>query len=91
MHVLNNGSVGFQVQYQLIFCLWVLTFNHNIATLMTKCVFNTRNINFNHIPFYLYFARHALIPRLSEILAETQKEKVTRMIVAFLRVSSTHK
>ena len=36
MQVLNNGSVGFQVQYQLIFCLWVLTFNPNIAAIMTK-------------------------------------------------------
>ena len=36
MQVLNNGSVGFQVQYQLIFCLWVLTFNPNIATNMSK-------------------------------------------------------
>jgi hypothetical protein len=31
--------------------------------------------------------RYTVIPRLAEILAETQKEKVTRMIVAFLRVS----
>ena len=31
--------------------------------------------------------RYTVIPRLGEILAETQKEKVTRMIVAFLRVS----
>lgn len=64
MQVLNNGSVGFQVQYQLIFCLWVLTFNPNIATNMSK---------------------YTVIPRLAEILTETQKEKVTRMIVAFLR------
>jgi hypothetical protein len=36
MQVLNNGSVGFQVQYQLTFCLWVLTFNLNIAAVMSK-------------------------------------------------------
>ncbi|CAF4264988.1 unnamed protein product, partial [Rotaria sp. Silwood2] len=64
MQVLNNATIGFQVQYQLIFCLWVLTFNRNIAAIMSK---------------------YTVIPRLSEILAETQKEKVTRMIVAFLR------
>jgi len=64
MQVLNNGSVGFQVQYQLVFCLWVLTFDPNIAAIMSK---------------------YTVIPRLGEILAETQKEKVTRMIVAFLR------
>lgn len=66
MQVLNNSSIGFQVQYQLVFCLWVLTFNTNIAVIMSK---------------------YTLIPRLAEILAETQKEKVTRMIVAFLRVN----
>lgn len=33
--------------------------------------------------------RYTVIPRLAEILAETQKEKVTRMIVAFLRVSNS--
>ncbi|CAF1042478.1 unnamed protein product [Adineta steineri] len=64
MQVLNNASVGFQVQYQLTFCLWVLTFNTNIAAIMSK---------------------YTIIPRLAEILAESQKEKVTRMIVAFLR------
>lgn len=64
MQVLNNASVGFQVQYQLVFCLWVLTFSTNIASIMSK---------------------YTVIPRLGEILAETQKEKVTRMIVAFLR------
>ena len=36
MQVLNNGAVGFQVQYQLVFCLWVLTFDPNIATIMSK-------------------------------------------------------
>ena len=36
MQVLNNGAVGFQVQYQLVFCLWVLTFDPNIAAIMSK-------------------------------------------------------
>ncbi|CAF1534927.1 unnamed protein product [Adineta ricciae] len=54
----------YDVQYQLTFCLWVLTFNPNIAAIMSK---------------------YTVIPRLAEILTETQKEKVTRMIVAFLR------
>lgn len=64
MNVLNNATVGFQIQYQLTFCLWVLTFSPKIATLMIK---------------------YTVIPRLVEILTETQKEKVIRMIVAFLR------
>lgn len=67
MNVLNNATVGFQIQYQLTFCLWVLTFSPKIASLLTK---------------------YTVIPRLVEILTETQKEKVIRMIVAFLRVNS---
>ncbi len=85
MQVLNNGSVGFQVQYQLTFCLWVLTFNTSIATIMAKQLKTNLILYFDWI-FYV-LNRYTVIPRLAEILAETQKEKVTRMIVAFLRVS----
>lgn len=31
-----KGRVNFQVQYQLIFCLWVLTFNPLLAEKMNK-------------------------------------------------------
>jgi V-type H+-transporting ATPase subunit H len=31
-----QGRVNFQVQYQLIFCLWVLTFNPLLAEKMNK-------------------------------------------------------
>jgi len=31
-----SGRVGFQVQYQLIFCLWCLTFNEDIAARLEK-------------------------------------------------------
>lgn len=36
--VLNvlTGKVNFQIQYQLIFCIWVLTFNPRIAERMNK-------------------------------------------------------
>jgi V-type H+-transporting ATPase subunit H len=30
LHVLNSRQ-NFQIQYQLIFCLWVLTFNPELA------------------------------------------------------------
>ena len=31
-----SSKVGFQIQYQLSFCLWVLTFNADIAEKMNK-------------------------------------------------------
>jgi len=58
-------SAGFQLQYQLVFCLWLLAFNSDIAEKMTE--------------------NNAVIPTLSDILRDTSKEKVTRIIVATLR------
>jgi len=59
-----SSRVGFQIQYQLSFCLWVLTFNPDIAEKMNKC---------------------AIIPILADILADAQKEKVSRIILAVFR------
>ncbi|XP_076661297.1 V-type proton ATPase subunit VhaSFD isoform X2 [Halictus rubicundus] len=59
-----TGRVNFQVQYQLIFCLWVLTFNPLLAEKMNK---------FN------------VIPILADILSDSVKEKVTRIILAVFR------
>ncbi|XP_034256979.1 V-type proton ATPase subunit H isoform X1 [Thrips palmi] len=56
--------VNFQVQYQLVFCLWVLTFNPLLAEKMNK---------FN------------VIPILADILSDSVKEKVTRIILAVFR------
>lgn len=53
-----------QVQYQLIFCLWVLTFNPLLAEKMNK--FNAISI-------------------LANILNDSAKEKVTRIILAVYR------
>lgn len=59
-----SGRVNFQVQYQLIFCIWVLTFNSLLAEKMNK---------FN------------VIPILADILSDSVKEKVTRIILAVFR------
>lgn len=90
-----SGRVNFQVQYQLIFCIWVLTFNPLLAEKMNKyvllyyyilynCIFNNyygKNIfiNFNF--------RFSVIPILADILSDSVKEKVTRIILAVFRVS----
>ncbi|XP_024082413.1 V-type proton ATPase subunit H [Cimex lectularius] len=58
------GHVNFQIQYQLIFCIWVLTFNPKLAERMNK---------------------FSVIPILSDILSDSVKEKVTRIILATFR------
>ncbi|XP_077293300.1 V-type proton ATPase subunit VhaSFD isoform X1 [Arctopsyche grandis] len=59
-----SSRVNFQVQYQLVFCLWVLTFNPLLAEKMNK---------FN------------VIPILADILSDSVKEKVTRIVLAVFR------
>jgi len=58
------GNPGFQLQYQLIFSLWMMSFQTAVA----------EKINENNV-----------IPVLSDILRESQKEKVTRIIIAVFR------
>lgn len=59
-----SGKPGFQIQYQLIFCLWCLTYNSTLAEKM-----NSYNV----------------IPILADILSESVKEKVIRIILATFR------
>ncbi|KAG1671953.1 V-type proton ATPase subunit H [Nymphon striatum] len=59
-----SGRVNFQIQYQLIFCLWVMTFNPTLAEKMNK---------------------FSVIPILADILSESAKEKVTRIILSTYR------
>jgi len=58
------SNLGFQLQYQLIFCIWMLSFQVEIAA----------KIGENNV-----------IPVLGDILRNSQKEKVTRIIVATFR------
>ena len=105
-----SARVGFQIQYQLSFCLWVLTFNPNIAERMNKYVnfndvwnsflFSTLTVCFifritllcllrNKVCYIIrfYSFRCGIIPILADILADAQKEKVSRIILAVFRVS----
>merc|ERR1719460_3493636 len=59
-----SGRVNFQIQYQLTFCLWVLSFNAEVATKLNK---------------------YGVIPILSDVLSDAQKEKVSRIILAVFR------
>ncbi|XP_036377718.1 V-type proton ATPase subunit H isoform X1 [Megalops cyprinoides] len=61
--VLSN-KCGFQLQYQMIFCIWLLAFSPQMCE-------NLRRYN--------------VVPALSDILQESVKEKVTRIILAAFR------
>lgn len=43
-----SGRVNFQIQYQLIFCVWVMTFNPRLAERMNKLDFNKIKLKFNN-------------------------------------------
>jgi len=58
------SNCGFQLQYQLIFSMWLLSFQPDIAEKI-----GSENV----------------IPVLSDILRNSQKEKVTRIIIATFR------
>lgn len=60
----GSGKIGFQIRYQLIFCLWCLTFNANIVERVSKM---------------------NIIPTLVDILSESGREKVVRIILATFR------
>uniref|UniRef100_A0AC35TT80 V-type proton ATPase subunit H n=1 Tax=Rhabditophanes sp. KR3021 TaxID=114890 RepID=A0AC35TT80_9BILA len=59
-----NGKINFQLQYQLIFCFWCLTFNEKLAKEVHKA---------------------GVIQLLVDVLSETTKEKVMRIILATFR------
>lgn len=59
-----NGKTNFQLQYQLIFCIWCMTFNPSIAERLH---------------------RYGVIQTLGDILSESTKEKVIRIILATFR------
>uniref|UniRef100_A0A1I8H623 DNA topoisomerase 1 n=1 Tax=Macrostomum lignano TaxID=282301 RepID=A0A1I8H623_9PLAT len=59
-----SGKVNYQIQYQLVFCLWCLSFDADIVARMKK---------------------YNLIPICADILCESEKEKVNRIVCAFFR------
>lgn len=62
--VVLSGKVSFQIQYQLIFCVWMVSFNPVLCAQITK---------------------YNIIPVLADILSESVKEKVSRIILAVFR------
>lgn len=62
--VFAQDRLNFQLQYQLAFCCWVLTFNSDLARKMKK---------------------YRIIQCLADILRESVKEKVKRIVLAVFR------
>lgn len=62
--VFSHERLNFQMQYQLAFCCWVLTFNPDLARKMKK---------------------YKIIQSLADILRESVKEKVKRIVLAVFR------
>lgn len=88
---LNSTSSKDQMQYQVTFCLWLLTFNEQIANKIQ----NRSVVDFAFVYFTAYkttrlyciiFYSHMVIPVLSDILNATEKEKVKRIILATFKV-----
>ncbi|KAG9355212.1 hypothetical protein JZ751_000050 [Albula glossodonta] len=61
-----SSKCGFQLQYQMIFCIWLLAFSPQLCESLR---------------------RYNVVPALSDILQESVKEKVTRIILAAFRVA----
>lgn len=62
--VFSQDRLNFQLQYQLAFCCWVLTFNSELARKMKK---------------------YRIIQCLADVLRESVKEKVKRIVLAVFR------
>lgn len=62
--VFSHERLNFQLQYQLAFCCWVLSFNPELARKMK---------------------RYKIVQSLADILRESVKEKVKRIVVAVFR------
>jgi len=61
---LFNTKPNFQIQYQLCYCLWIMSYNSEVAEKITQ---------------------HDIIRILADVLKSNEKEKVSRMILAFFR------
>jgi len=70
------------MSYQVAFCLWLLTFEQNVAEEINKSVLSLTNLAGSH----QVFRKFDIIPLLVDIAQVAVKEKVIRVIVATFRV-----
>ena len=72
------------MSYQVAFCLWLLSFEQNIAEQINKYI-----LSIHHYMSFLTifkYRQYDIIPTLVEVAQNAVKEKVIRVIVATFRV-----
>ena len=80
--LLGTPRLNFQLQYQLIFCVWLLAFNVQTATALNKSVMEHCCL----CDIVTVVNRYGIIVLLADILRQSIKIKVHRITVAALRV-----
>jgi len=78
------------MNYEVAFCLWLLSFDDTIAKTINKYVcsiylsrIHTGSLNINSVP-----RKYDVIPVLAKVAKNAVKEKVIRVVVATFRVCS---
>lgn len=75
------------MQYQIIFCLWLLTFESEIAAQINQYVrIYGSNKSLQILTLSFPLRQYDIIPTLVEIAKAAVKEKVIRVSIATLRV-----
>jgi hypothetical protein len=78
-----NRNPGPQMSYQVAFCIWLLSFEQNIAEQINKYILSFHDC----IPLMIIkYRQYDIIPTLVEVAQNAVKEKVIRVIVATFRV-----
>jgi V-type H+-transporting ATPase subunit H len=79
-----NRNPGPQMSYQVAFCIWLLSFEQNIAEQINKYI-----LSFHDCIYFLMiikYRQYDIIPTLVEVAQNAVKENVIRVIVATFRV-----
>lgn len=79
-----QASPSPQMSYQVAFCLWLLSFEQQVAEQINKCVLEASRTTCT----YTLHRKYDVIPLLIDIAQGAVKEKVIRVIVATFRVGT---
>lgn len=86
MNILKRGSSKPQVLYEIVFAIWLLTFDTGIATNLNRYILQLEFLP-RYLLRHLFFSRkYDVIPTLVEIAKTAVKEKVIRVVVATFKV-----
>lgn len=86
VNILKRGSSKPQVLYEIVFAIWLLTFDTGIATNLNRYILQLEFLP-RYLLRHLFFCRkYDVIPTLVEIAKTAVKEKVIRVVVATFKV-----